>query len=82
MLTTDDDDFRDTLATAAAVVSLMSELLMQRRPEGDLCLSPNAAAGLTDVLMLARTVLMEAKLRLAGTATPDKTSVQQPDHWS
>lgn len=70
MLTTDHDDFRDALGTSIAVVSLVSELLMQRRPGGDLCLSRSAADGLTDMLMLARTALVDAKLQLAGT-TPD-----------
>ncbi|MDR3438782.1 hypothetical protein [Telmatospirillum sp.] len=69
MLPTDDDDFRDALATSVAVVCLVSELLMHRRPGGDLCLSPQAADGLTDVLHLVRAALVEAKDRLAHTTT-------------
>jgi hypothetical protein len=72
MLTMDDDNLRDALATSVAVVCLVGELLMQRRPEGDLCLSCEAASGLTDVLMLARTALMKAKNRLSET-TSDET---------
>ncbi|MDR3376729.1 MAG: hypothetical protein P4L98_23670 [Ancalomicrobiaceae bacterium] len=72
MLTTDDDDFRDALATSVAVVCLVSELLMHRRLGGDLCLSPQAADGLTDALHLVRAALIDAKNRLAHT-TPDQT---------
>jgi hypothetical protein len=67
MLTTDDTDFRDTLATSVALVCLLNELLMHRRPGGDLCLSPQAADGLTDALHLVRTTLVEAKDRLTHT---------------
>ncbi|WP_146002809.1 hypothetical protein [Telmatospirillum siberiense] len=67
MLTTDHDDFRDTLATSVAVVCLVSELLMHRRPGTDLCLSPQAADGLTDALHLVRAALVEAKNQLAHT---------------
>ncbi len=66
MLTTDDDNLRDTLATSVALVCLVSELLMQRRMDGDLCLSGEAASGLTDVLMLVRAALLDAKGRLAA----------------
>lgn len=72
MLTTDDDNVRDALATSVAVVCLVSELLMQRRPAGDLCLSREAASGLTDVLMLTRATLIDAKSRLASS-TSDNT---------
>ncbi len=73
MPTTDDDEFRDALATSVAVACLVSELLMHRRPGGDLCLSPQAADGLTDALHLVCTALVEAKTRLAHipvTETP------------
>lgn len=69
MLTTDDDDARDALATSAALVCLMSELLMHRRPGGDLCLSPQAAEGLADVLQLVRAALLDAKRHLADTSS-------------
>lgn len=72
MLTTDDDNVRDAIATSVALVCLVGELLMQRRPQGDLCLSREAASGLTDVLMLARTALIDAKGRLAGTSPGEK----------
>ncbi len=72
MLTTDDDDSRDSLATSLAVVCLVGELLMHRHPGGDLCLSSHAAEGLADLLQLTRAALMEAKRHLTG-ATPDNT---------
>lgn len=71
MLTTDDDNLRDALATSVAVLCLIGELLIQRRPEGDLCLSREAVSGLADVLMLVRTALMGAKASLADV--PDET---------
>jgi len=66
MLTTDDDDSRDALATSAALACLVGELLMHRRPGGDLCLSPQAAEGLADVLQLIRSTLFDAKRQLAS----------------
>ena len=69
MLTTDDDNLRDALVTSVSVVCLIGELQMQRRPEGDLCLSREAVSGLTDVLMLSRAALIGAKVRLAETTS-------------
>jgi hypothetical protein len=69
MLTADDDNPRDALATSVAIVCLVSELLMHRRPGGDMCLSPQAADGLADVLQLVRTALFDAKRQLADAAS-------------
>lgn len=71
MLTTDDDNLRDALATSLAVVCLVGELLMQRRPEGDVCLSREATSGLTDILMLARSALIKVKDRLAEASSSE-----------
>lgn len=68
MLTFDD---ADAFATSAALVCLVSERLIHHRPGDDLCLSPQAAESLADVLQLLRTALFDARQPLAD-ASSDK----------